>query len=174
MCNDESDEKGQTRSTLLPGEEQTARLVRSLLKGKAVGDSVYLPGKQMGEANPLEWFVYSAISEVYEDDKDWKRECLDGLYPELMTKRGKREIEIFGLCILMTDQTLVLVHLRLQIAPQKDEVNWFECRLGERGRSGLVRTPYRSLSKAVKRIYSVGGNPDAIDWFYAVTFGERE
>ena len=168
---DESVDESPTSQTLLAGEEKTAQLVRSLLEGKEVGSSLYLPGNEIGESNPLDWFVDSAIGEVYENDDIWRRECLDGVYPELMSKRGEREIEIFGVCVLITDQSLVPVHLRMQIAADTDEITWLECRLGEKGREGLIRD---SRSCAFKRIYAMNGNPDAIEWYYAVTYGERE
>jgi hypothetical protein len=99
---------------------------------------------------------------------------LDGIYPVLARKTGEGEMELFGQCILISDQTLTPLHLRLQVGPTEDEVSWLECRLGERGERGMVRTPYESQDRAFKRLYALEGKADAIDWVYKVTFGRRE
>jgi hypothetical protein len=88
-------------------------------------------------------------------------------------KIGEREIEIFGLCILMSDQTMTPIHLRLQLSPTTNEVSWLELRLGERGRRGMVRMPYSSEGAVYKRLHALNERGDRIEWVYKVTFGEK-
>ena len=118
----------------------------------------------------LEYFLPEVLREIH---PEWDRESLDGLFPQVACKTRDGEAEIFGLCILISDQTLTPFHLRLQISPSVDKVSWLECRLGERGEQGMVRTPYQSLNAIRKRLYGREGRADRIDWVYNVTFGKR-
>jgi hypothetical protein len=115
----------------------------------------------------LEYFLPEVLGEIH---PEWHHESLDGIYPLMARKNGQGEAEIFGLCIIISDQTLTPLHLCVQIGPSVDEVTWLECRLGESGEQGMIRTPYQSLSK---RLYALEGKADQIEWVYKVTFGHR-
>jgi hypothetical protein len=117
----------------------------------------------------LEFFLPQVLAEIY---AEWNHESLDGILPQVARKTGNGEAEIFGLCILISDQTLTPLHVRLQVAASNDEISWLECRLGKHGKNGMVRTPYSS-SAAAKRLHALGGKPELIDWVYKVTFGPR-
>jgi hypothetical protein len=97
---------------------------------------------------------------------------LDGIYPVLARKTGDEEAEIFGQCNFLSDQTLTPFHLHLQISPGKDEISWLECRLGQKGKHGIVRTAYHRLDANFKRLYLMAGREGRIDWTYKVTFGQ--
>src|SRR5207248_3329014 len=119
--------------------QRLSRILRTILAdlpdGECIPDS-----KQFQEALvSLYWFLPEILAEIY---REWQHESLDGIYPLVAKKTSGREAEIFGLCIIISDQTLTPLHVRLQIAASEDEVSWLECRLGERGPSGMVRTPY--------------------------------
>ena len=118
----------------------------------------------------LDRFIEEVLLGVY---AEWERESLDGVLPYLTRKSAEREAELFGLCILISDQAPVPFHLQLEIAETKDEVTWLTCKLGERGAEGLIRTPYESIDRATKRIVTQNGKTDQIDWFYSVGFGKR-
>jgi hypothetical protein len=118
----------------------------------------------------LEWFLPVVLAEVY---PEWETESLDGIYPILARKTGDQEAEIFGQCCFLSDQTLTPLHLHFQISPDKDEVAWLECRLGEKGKHGIVRTRYQRLDAIFKRLYLMDGRVDEIDWVYKVTFGRK-
>ena len=118
----------------------------------------------------LEYFLPEVLGEIH---PEWNRESLDGVLPLEARKTGEREAEIFGLCIILSDQTLTPLHLRLRVAPSNDEVSWLECKLGERGGHGMMRTPYHLLNAVAKRLYALEGRADLIDWVYEVTFGRR-
>lgn len=99
-------------------------------------------------------------------------EELDGIIALVSQKAGDMEVAIFGLAILINDQTVTPLDLRIQLSPFADTVSWFECRLGERGPQGMVRTPYESLHKASKRLRKLGCRAEAIEWMYEVTSGQ--
>ncbi len=118
----------------------------------------------------LDRFIEEVLLGVY---ADWERESLDGVLPYLARKSAEREAELFGLCVLISDQAPVPFHVQLEIAETKDEVTWMTCKLGERGAEGLIRTPNESIDRATKRIITLNGKTDQIDWFYSVAFGKR-
>jgi hypothetical protein len=118
----------------------------------------------------LEYFIPEVLQEL---NAEWQHESLDGIIPVMATKSGDREAEIFGLCIIISDQTVTPVLLRLQVAAAEDEVSWLECWLGEQGEHGMIRTPYESLDRARKLLYALVGSEDTIDWVYKVTFGQK-
>jgi hypothetical protein len=91
----------------------------------------------------------------------------------LLARSAIKEAEIFGQCIFLSDQRLTPFHVRLQIFPNKDEIAWLECGLGEQGEHGMVRTPYHRLAATFKRLYLMDGTTDKLDWTYKVTFGRK-
>ena len=152
-------------------EQRVSRSLRAILAdlpdGASIGDSEQFRQVLSG----LEFFLpHQVLSEIY---PEWNHESLDGILPLVARKTGDGEAEIFGLCIIISDQTLTPLHIRLRVAASTDEVSWLECRLGERGKHGMVRTPYESASAVSKRLYALDGKAELIDWVYKVTFGHR-
>jgi hypothetical protein len=152
-------------------EESISRSLRAVLAdlpdGAGIGDSEQFRQVLSG----LEFFLaHQVLREIY---PEWDHESLDGIMPMLARKTGVGEAEIFGLCILISDQTVTPLHVRLQVAASTDEVSWLECRLGERGKHGTVRLPYDSSNAMAKRLYALSGKHDQIDWVYKVSFGHR-
>jgi hypothetical protein len=123
----------------------------------------------------LEWFLPGVLGEIHSEwsEQAWDAEALDGVLPLFARKMADREAEILGVGILISDQATTPLHVRLQIAPVEDEITWLECRLGERGSQGMLRTPYDPAKIFPKRLYVLNGDLSQLDWFYHVTFGER-
>jgi hypothetical protein len=151
-------------------EQKISRSLRAILadlpSGASFADSEQLPDVLTG----LEYFLPVVLGEIHQE---WKQEGLDGVLPLAARKTGDGEAEIFGLCIILSDQTLAPLHLHLQIADFDEEISWLECRLGERGQHGMMRTPYCELTAMKKRLHTLEGRADLIDWVYKVTFGQR-
>lgn len=117
----------------------------------------------------LEFFLPEALREIH---PEWKGESLDGIYPALARKSADNEIEIIGLCCLISDQTLTPLHLRLQLDSTQDAVSWLECRLGESTAGGMRREPYSQAIVYGKKL-NVLRRLDSIDWVYHVGYGEQ-
>jgi hypothetical protein len=154
-------------------EETAAKALRALLLKRPVGFS-FLDDAAWDDLrrveSSLEFFLPEVLAKIY---SDWERESLDGFYFTVARKTDEFAAEFFGLCIIITDQTLTPIHLCLEIAENHDEVTRLECRLGELGENGMVRTPYRLKPIADKRVIALDGWVDRIDWVYKAGFDRR-
>ena len=117
--------------------------------------------------SPFEFFLSSVLGEVH---AEWRHECLDGIYPQLFRKTANREIELIGMALFISDQTLTPLHLHLQLSPGYDCVSWIDLRLGECIDGKCRRDPYDN-SKGIQYLVD---RLDSIDWYYQVGYGERE
>lgn len=119
----------------------------------------------------LERVLPEIIGEVH---REMLGQSLDGVLPAVARKTGDAQVEIFGLCIFIEDQTVTPLHVELQLAETADEISWMECRLGQRGEKGMVRMPYSSETGMLRRTYALACycEPNQIDWVYQVTFGK--
>jgi hypothetical protein len=152
-------------------EEAVSCSLRLVLDGLAVGEVIADSEAFRNLLTGLEFLLPAVLGKVH---GQWKYESLDGIYPAAARKTGPGEAEINGLCILISDQTLTPVHIRLQVSPLVDEITWLECSVGERGegKGGMVRTPYTAMSG--KQLTEVAERPKDIDWVYRVGFGQRK
>ncbi len=152
--------------------EVTSRALREALAGLPVGAAVPDSEPFRLALLGLERFLPEVLAEVH---REWLGRGLDGIYPHRARKAGERELELLGLCCLLADQTLVPLHLRLQLAADGDDVAWLELCLGERGRGqgGLAGEPYPQSGSLHKRLHALGQQAGAIEWAHQVTFGER-
>ncbi|MCA9213211.1 MAG: hypothetical protein KDB27_09110 [Planctomycetales bacterium] len=118
-------------------------------------------------ASALEFYLPAVLRKVH---AFWKHESLDGVFHEIATKTALRQIEIAGLCIFISDQTLAPFHIQLRFASDVDEIEWLDCRLGEIRDDVMVRVPYNVYfnhggNRAIaERLYS-------IEWRFHVGFG---
>jgi hypothetical protein len=152
-------------------EQKLSRSLRAVLADLPDGAGIPESGANFEQFRSFLWSLESFIPPVLQTlHPEWGQESLDGFIRLVARKVMAREVEYFGLCILIADQTLTPVHLCLQIAPSADAVSWLECKLGERGEEGMLRTPYRFRDKCLA---ALEGMEDRIDWDYKVTFGDR-
>jgi hypothetical protein len=142
------------------------KILADIPKGASIPES-----KQFHDImGDLEFFLPAVLRVIY---SEWNQESLDGVFPILARKTGDVEVEILGVCIIISDQRYTPFHLRLQIGASADEVYWFECRLGERGPHGMQTTPSPFLTGLKKRINALEGRADQLEWVYKATFGCR-
>ena len=158
---------------LLNGEECVSRSLRKILADLPLGASLYDLGRpqpeQTGDFFPcLEYFLPAVLKELH---PEWREESFDGFDPLFARKIGHREAELFGLCILISDQAHVPFHLLLQIASDTEEVSWLEFKVGEKENGEMKRSYTKSL---YNRLYVLQEQPQKIDWAYQVTFGNRD
>jgi len=154
-------------------EELLCRSLRTILAvlkdGESIGDSEVFQSVLAG----LEFFLPQVLPGIFADSGGG---ILDGFCPVVAKKTGEAEAEIIGLCILISDQTLAPIKMRMQLALNKDEVSWLECKFGEPGLHGIERTPYAFLDKALHRMYEfcyLEGKSNMIEWVYEETVGRK-
>ncbi len=152
--------------------EVTSRALREALAGLPVGAAVPDSEPFRRALRGLAWFLPEVLAGAR---AEWLGQGLDGIYPQTVRKVGERALELLGLCCLLADQTLVPLHLRLQLAANADDVAWLELRLGERGRGqgGLAGEPYPQSGSLDNRLHVLGQQAGAIEWAHQVTCGER-
>src|SRR5579872_2080468 len=136
-------------------EALVAKSLRLVLRDQSVGADLH--NQDIGDSEPyrdlmvgLDGFIPEVLQEIH---AEWKEDSLDGIYHFVTRKTGQREVNIFGLCMLLSDQTLTPIHVRLQIDASEDIVRWMECCLGEKGDRGLVRISCSRMNDAFKRMY---------------------
>jgi hypothetical protein len=151
-------------------EQTISRLIRTVLAELPSGASIPESERFRNVLSHLEFYIPALLREIH---PEWDEESLDGVIPVVARKTAEGEVELFGLCIIISDQTLTPIHVRIQVAASNDEISWLECTLGERGQDGIVRMPYQSRHAATKRLYALDGRADLIEWVYKVTFGNR-
>ncbi len=150
-------------------EQSIARALRSILQpfpdGALIADSEELRNVLVG----LEFYLPCILQEVH---GEWGQESLDGILPSVARKPAPGELELFAICILITDQTVAPIKVCLQIDPTSDEISWLECRIGQSTNGGMKRTPYNA-DWPTKHVLAAAEQIDSIDWFYKVMFGQK-
>jgi hypothetical protein len=151
-------------------EQRLSRSLRAALADLPIGGTIPDSDEYREVLTALEYFIPVVLGELY---REWTFQGLDGVVPVEARKTGEGEVEIFGLCCIISDQTLTPLYVHLQVAADDDEISWLECRLGERGQVGMVRKPYDFLRQMTKRLRVLDGRIELIDWVYKAQFGER-
>jgi hypothetical protein len=153
-------------------EKAIAKSLRSCLADLAVGASIENSKEFQQLLRGLEFFLPAVLSKVY---YHWKYESMDGLYLAVARKTAPREAELIGLCILISDQTLTPIHVRIRASEFEDQIEWLECKVGEsgEGKGRMVRLPYDS-SKQGKLLVTLPDRLYTLDWAYQVSIDERK
>jgi hypothetical protein len=93
--------------TTVSREQRVAASLRTLLQGKRIGSDLVNDEQAWGarrdfEAS-LEFYLPEVLADIY---REWEQESLDGFYFTVGKKRDEFEAEFFGLCIIISDETL--------------------------------------------------------------------
>lgn len=152
-------------------ERIVAESLRAVLARCSVGQDVGPSSDRSRMESALCWFVPEVLGQLY---PHWRGEDLDGIDACVARKVGDRAIEIIGTCVLLDDQTETPIHVRMSCAAAEDAVDWMECRVGipGPGRGGLLRLA-DSATKTSLVAARVAEDPDAVDWVFSATYGER-
>lgn len=94
-----------------------------------------------GLLNELEWIISPKLTGKY---AEWRWDSLDGVYASRVDVIDDRTLKIFGSCILISDQTLTPLVVRVHLSDD-GEIS-VSGRVGHRGEGamGLERRPYGS------------------------------
>jgi len=149
-------------------EQHICEFLIPLLKSHAVGDSIVASTDYGDGFAPFEWFFPQILNELY---PAWKYESLDGIYPASFCKTGDREIELVGVALFMSDQTLTPFRVCLGLSQKYDCVSWIDLKLGEYINGKCRRDPYGSSKANTAMVLE---RLQSIEWYYHVGYGERE
>ena len=158
---------GNTLTNISVPEQRVCELLSPLLRSHDVGDSIATSPDDGYIFSSFEFFLPGVLREIH---AAWRHESLDGIYPASFRKTGVREIELIGLALFISDQTLTPLHVRLQLSADFDCVSWIELKLGERVNGECRRDPYGST----KALLHVTNRLHSIDWYYHVGYGDHE
>lgn len=135
--------------------------LRELVAGRLIGAS--LTNLETRELRLyLQYFIPEVLAASY---VDWQWESLDRFEALSARLTADGEVGLLGLAVLMTDQTLVLFHVRLGVG-EGGEVGAFDIRLGEASAAGMVRTGIADHGRLWNRVYLMEGKPAGIQWMF--------
>jgi len=152
-------------------EQSVSRSLRMVVADLPNGAGISASEQVQDFFDGLRYFLPEVLVSIY---PEWIHEELDGFLPVVVRKSGEGEIEFVGFCILIADQAVTPIHLHIQASNCGDEVSWLECRIGEKGEHGMVRTPWPSTDAVGKLLHALEGRASTIEWVYKVTFGQRQ
>jgi hypothetical protein len=159
-----------------PAERITARSLRDLLGGlrpdeeRPAGgplDAADDPSAALGSG--LEWFLPEILGQAH---GFWETASLDGVFTRAVKRIGSRSADVVGTAILLEDQAVVPVHVRLSHHASRDEIDWMEARVGvaTAGRE-MLRLEYGS--KAARDLEVLLPElVDRLDWAFTATYGD--
>lgn len=153
-------------------EETVSSNLRTLLGALAQGEKIEESESLQEVLDGLEFVSTAILQDKYHE---WKYESLDGFYLVEASKVGDNEAEFFGLCCLISDQTMTPLHLRLRIAESENEIEWLVCRLGQNTQDGVLKIPYHASKKWTGYMSKLDSTSiKAIGWAYEVTIGDEQ
>jgi hypothetical protein len=120
-----------------------------------------------GFLSSLEFYIPQLLSHHY---PEWENESLDGFYFTNARKIGLETAEFAGSCILISDQSLAPVLIRLTLSPARDSIAAYQVFLGEGayGRVGISGSS-RNSRKGRQLLDIFSERPNEIRWNYAVS-----
>jgi hypothetical protein len=115
----------------------------------------------------LELYIPQLLSRRY---SEWKKESLDGFFLANARKIGSETAEFAGLCILISDQTVTPVLIRLTLTSSRDSIAAYQVFLGEPGGGHLgISGPPCTSPHAQRLLDTVSARLNNIRWSYAIT-----
>jgi hypothetical protein len=138
----------------------------ALLENTSVGSALKVePSANLLSA--LERYIPQLLSREY---PEWEYESLDGFLLSNAQKIGSETAEFSGLCILIDDQTVTSVFIRLALNANHNSIASYQVFLGESGGGhlGISGPPYNS-PKTHRLLDTIGARLNNICWLYKIT-----
>lgn len=151
----EADLTRQELEALLAGQ------VHALLDGRPLQDAFRLdPTEEV--CFTLERFLSMRLAQAY---SEWRWESLDGLFVRAR-KTSQSEVQLQGICLLITDQSWTPLRVRLEVSPLGRAIDSFRICLGECGGGPLGVSMARFYCSPEKLLHRVSERLDEIDWVF--------
>jgi hypothetical protein len=115
----------------------------------------------------LELYIPQLLSHRY---PEWEYESLDGFFLAEAQRIESETAEFTGLCILISDQTVTPVLIRLTLSSSRDSIAAYQVFLGEVGGGQLgISGPPCNSPHAQRLLDTVSARLNNIRWSYAIT-----
>lgn len=142
----------------------TCKLIRDATKHLDIGNAISESNNLQNILSGLERLIPSFLSQEYEF---WKHESLDGIFPLKVLKTDINELYLIGMCVLISDQTMIPVCLKIKTEINSDTINTFICKVGENVNNNLFKFTYSS-NEWEKKLYTL--NENTVKWYYEIEF----
>lgn len=142
---------------------QIASEISGCLKGVGLGEEFKAPPDSPLYSS-LELFLPAVLREKY---PSWGRESFDGIFPASARRVGNDEIKIFGIAILISDQSVTPFMTDIVLTPGHDDVQLVRTFVGEPGGGilGISGSPY-SQRRIAEQIADISRRIEEIFWVY--------
>ncbi|MCK4999082.1 MAG: hypothetical protein KAS23_06095 [Anaerohalosphaera sp.] len=157
----------QTGGIITNGEQRYAGILRTILNQSLTNKEIEESSEFLDFLGWMERFIPAMLSEVY---SQWKFESIDAFRSARIQKNRVNELEFLGQCLLISDQTWIPIHFRIQVSSEGERIDYFQCYLGKKGdgQGELERIPYRSSKLANKQLNALCDCYDSIEWVYKI------
>ncbi len=116
----------------------------------------------------LEVFITLELREKYEE---WKYESLDGIYSGNISLEDSNQLNLVGMCILTSDQSVVPIYISIKVSDDFDEVLWIKGKIADSNSNGVIKFSYDS-NRWRKQLYTIDVNK--VNWFYTIEYEENK
>lgn len=146
-------------------EAKVAGELSALMKDVAVGTEFPVPPTS-SVCYPLELFLPALLRARF---AEWTRESLDGFRIASARKVGPSAIELAGICILISDQTVTPFFAHFVVSSDGSSISAYRVRLGEAGHGPLgISGPDCNSSGARRLLEGLATRMESMRWIYAV------
>ncbi|MBC7783930.1 MAG: hypothetical protein H7144_08820 [Burkholderiales bacterium] len=163
--------RGRPESLRLTPEQRISRAVRRSTMRINIGETFSDLHELNHIATGFEYFLPPLLAEKY---PHWKHESFDGMFFLPIRKTGDLEAELYGMSILISDQTLTPIHMHLKCSDQPDKIDRMECRVGARGEGTgqMQRIPWAEWRH--EPLAKLPPSYNEVDWVvYGIIYGAR-
>jgi hypothetical protein len=158
-----SDVIGSERSSSL--EAKVASELSALVKDVAIG-AEFPFASNAAVCYALELFLPALLRVRF---AEWKRESLDGFRIASARKVGPSAVELAGICILISDQTVTPFCAHLVVSPDTSSISAYRVRVGEAGHGPLgISGPDCNSSGAKRLLDGLMARMESVRWVYSV------
>ncbi|MBB6100027.1 hypothetical protein HNR42_003492 [Deinobacterium chartae] len=119
----------------------------------------------------LELYVPQILSDQF---PMWREESLDGIFPVKARKLGRMTLELGGMCILMSKQTVIPILIKLTLNASGDTISTYRVSMGESGNGHLNMSEMEyNPSRLQNLINNFLSRVDNINWAYVISGGKE-
>ena len=100
---------------------------------------------------------------------EWESESLDGFFVAYACRTGPSTVEMYGTCILVTDQTCTPFHFTFELSQSEYRIIKYHVSVGEQGTGHLlISGPECNSKKAMFLLQTIHERIGNIEWAFEV------